>query len=124
MNYLNNYPYHYVQPLQPQYQYQPLPNIQNGLNGKIVDGLEMVKATEVPATGFGVFPKGDLSEIYVKSWNNNGTTNIVTFKPIEPAPQPKSEITQLIDKIDALEEKINKLTTPTVRKKEVKANEY
>ena len=52
------------------------------LQGKVVDSVDMVRVNEVPFGGFGVFPKGDLSEIYVKSWNNNGTTQINTYKPI------------------------------------------
>jgi hypothetical protein len=44
----------------------------------------MVKVAEVPIGAYGVFPKADLSEIYIKTWNNNGTTSIVTFKPVAP----------------------------------------
>jgi hypothetical protein len=55
------------------------------LNGKLVDGEEMVKATEVPIGSYGIFPKADFSEIYIKSWNNNGTTSIVKFAPAEMA---------------------------------------
>jgi hypothetical protein len=61
---------------------QPIPQQQNvGINGKIVDSEDIVKATEVPIGGYGVFPKADLSEIYIKTWNNNGTTSILTYKP-------------------------------------------
>ena len=28
------------------------------------------------------FPKQDLSEIYVKAWNSNGTLDTVVFKPV------------------------------------------
>lgn len=37
------------------------------LQGKVVDGADMVKATEVLFGGYGVFPKADLSEIYIKN---------------------------------------------------------
>jgi hypothetical protein len=47
-----------------------------------VDSEEMVKATEVPIGSYGVFPKADLSEIYLKTWNNNGTTSIIKFTPV------------------------------------------
>jgi hypothetical protein len=61
---------------------QPIPQQQNvGINGKIVDSEDIVKATEVPIGGYGVFPKADLSEIYIKTWNNNGTTSILIYKP-------------------------------------------
>lgn len=34
-----------------------------GLNGKFVDNYDIVKVTEVPMGGYGIFPKADLSEI-------------------------------------------------------------
>lgn len=38
--------------------------------------------TDVPFGSFSVFPKGDFEEIYLKTWNNNGTTQIITYKPV------------------------------------------
>lgn len=99
-NYYLNYPYgnqysspnggmqQYPQPPQPPIQPQSL---QANLNGKIVDSEDVVKATEVPIGGYGIFPKADLSEIYIKSWNNNGTTSIITF-----IPQPKEEMKEAV----------------------------
>jgi len=126
--YMSGYPYSYAQMPQPQqYMSQPLPpqNQQLQFTGKIVDSVDMVKVAEVPTNcGYGIFPKADLSEIYIKSWNNNGTTSITTFQPIESSPQPKDGMTQLIERLDSLESKIdNLIATPSV-KKEVKANEY
>ena len=81
------------------------------LQGKVVDSAEMVKVTEVPFGGFGVFPKGDLSEIYVKSWNNNGTTQINTYKPVQAEEvkeiDPHKEI---MDKIEELSQKIDNIS--------------
>lgn len=90
---------------------QPMPQ-QVGLNGKIVDSEEMVKATEVPIGGYGIFPKADLSHIYVKTWNSNGTTSVVTYAAV---PSKQSETTALLEdsqskilsKIDALEAKLD-----------------
>lgn len=81
------------------------------LNGKIVDGEDVVRATEVPIGGYGIFPKADLKEIYVKSWNNNGTTSVITYKPIVPEIQAQQEpqdngLTQLLMN---MESKINKI---------------
>jgi len=128
--YMNTYPYNYVQTPQPQ-QFISQPMAPQGqlpqLNGKIVDSVDMVKVAEVPAScGYGVFPKADLSEIFIKSWNGNGTTSITTFKPTEPSPQETTEISQLIERFNILETKIdNLLTAPTaIHKKEAKANEY
>lgn len=108
------------------------------LQGKVVDSVDMVRVNEVPFGGFGVFPKGDLSEIYVKSWNNNGTTQINTYKPI-PVEETKeakeiSSRDELLEKINALNEKLDALmnsapkqaTTPatSAAAKDVKVNAY
>ena len=95
------------------------------LNGKIVDSVDMVKVTEVPVGGYGVFPKADLSEIYIKAWNNNGTTNTIVYKPSpqevtpvatnEPTPAQDS-LQTILDQIAALNDKIDNLVTP--KKKE------
>lgn len=45
------------------------------INGKIVDSEDILKVTEIPMGGFGVFPKADFNEIYLKYWKDNGTTN-------------------------------------------------
>lgn len=55
----------------------------NFLNGKIVDGIDVVKATSIPMGGYGIFPKADMSNIYVKVWNDNGTSRVVTFAPVD-----------------------------------------
>lgn len=127
MNYYNpnyytgGYPYGNQYPLpnqqlQPSFQVSQPINNQNqapqGLNGKIVDSEDVVKATEVPIGGYGIFPKADLSEIYIKSWNNNGTTSVITFRPIMPEPaavqKDNGELTNLVlQKIETLENKLD-----------------
>ena len=81
MNFLQNY----QQSLQ-----QSLPPTQmSGANqmsalGKIVDSIDVVKATDIPMDGNTYyFPKADGTEVYCKQWLQNGTTRILTFKPIE-----------------------------------------
>ena len=148
-NYLGNYPYNYAnqyvpQPQPQQFISQPMaPQTQQpqSLNGKIVDSEDVVKATEVPIGGYGVFPKADLSEIYIKAWNNNGTTSITTFKPLKPIESTESEINinTIFNKITSLENKIDSLTlmknnavaatiTPPKQEikstKEIKPNDY
>ena len=104
-NYYLNYPYgnQYQQQMPYQPQAQPVQVQPQGLNGKIVDSQEVVRATEVPIGGYGIFPKADLSEIYIKSWNNNGTTSVIVYKP-EP---PQTEVVAAIDPIAELKEQIN-----------------
>lgn len=141
-NYLGNYPYNYVnqyvpQPQPQQFISQPMaPQTQQpqSLNGKIVDSEDVVKATEVPIGGYGIFPKADLSEIYIKSWNNNGTTSIITFKPIiQEVKEPQiveDNSLKIIERLNALDVKIDSLmmnnvaATAQVAKKEVKGSDY
>lgn len=115
-NFNQNYPYY-----QPQYQ--------QGLSGKIVDCAEMVRAAEVPLGGYGVFPKGDLTEVYVKTWNQDGTTNIITYKP-NPTQLPSSQknsMDTLMERFAVLEAKVDILLNKDAeesKKKEVKTYEY
>ena len=51
--------------------------------GKIVDSIDVVKATDIPMDGNTYyFPKADGTEVYCKQWLQNGTTRILTFKPV------------------------------------------
>ena len=87
--------------------------INNNLLGKIVDGEEVVKATEVPFGGYGVFPKADLSEVYIKSWNNDGTARIMKFQPIKETALPQVDTnTFLLEKMNSIEDTINNLLNP------------
>ena len=71
------------QRFQPQEQYQAMQNQQAiGLNGRIVQVVENINANEVPMDGsMAFFPKQDLSEIYVKGWNADGTIKTIVYKP-------------------------------------------
>lgn len=116
---------------------QPQQTQTQTLNGKIVDSKDIVKVTDVPIGSYGIFPKADLSEIYIKSWNNNGTTNIITFKPDTSQPMAEQNpIDVILERINQLESKIDNVikipetipqeVTPIVEqpKKEVSANAY
>lgn len=91
--------------------YQPAAMAVNTLQGKVVDSIDMVRANEVPFGGFGIFPKGDLSEVYVKSWNSNGTTQINTYKPVpneEPQEVKENNLkNELFEKINDLNKKLD-----------------
>ena len=51
--------------------------------GKMVDSIDVVKATDVPMDGsMYYFPKADGTEIFGKQWLQNGQTRILTFKPV------------------------------------------
>ena len=138
---MNYYPNNYYQNYSygnNMYQSQQSQPMVAALQGKIVDSVDMVRVNEVPFGGFGVFPKGDLSEIYVKSWNNNGTTQINTYRPvpIEDVKETKgvSVRDELLEKINVLNEKLDALMNTTPKQgnalaqpaaaKDVKVNAY
>ena len=59
----------------------PVSNQMSAL-GKMVDSIDVVKATDIPMDGNTYyFPKADGTEVYCKQWLQNGTTRILTFKP-------------------------------------------
>lgn len=66
----------------PVQQYQPVQQ-QIGINGKVIQTVENITANDVPMDGsVAFFPKNDLSEIYAKKWNSDGTICTVLFKPV------------------------------------------
>ena len=88
--YNSYYPYQYQQPRYDLQQNQPLfnqqqsiqPQQQAGLNGKVVQAVEQITANDVPMDGsVAVFPKQDMSEIYTKSWNADGTIRTIVYRP-------------------------------------------
>lgn len=74
-------PYLFQQPAyqMPQYQsYQPSVNVAQ-INGRLIDNIDSVTANEVSMQGINVFPKNDLSEVFIKSWQPNGTIQTLKF---------------------------------------------
>lgn len=112
-NFYSNYPYgnnQYQTPMTQQF--QPQPQITTGLQGKIVESEDMARVADVPMGGYGIFPKADLSEVYIKMWNGNGTTSLLTFQPVikqEPVKEEGEITSLLLERIKGLEEKIDKL---------------
>ena len=80
MNFLQNYQQSLQQPIVPTQ--TPASNQMSAL-GKMVDSIDVVKATDIPMDGNTYyFPKADGTEVYCKQWLQNGTTRILTFKPV------------------------------------------
>ena len=66
-----------------------------GLNGEIVDSIDVVKAKNVDMSGNVTFyPKSDMSEIYTKQLQMDGTSRIVTYRAVQPETEAKKEQTQ------------------------------
>lgn len=77
----------------------------NGLQGKQVDSVDVVKATDVPFDGsVSYFPLTDGSAIVTKQLQMDGTSKIVVFKPFN---EQKSEVKYLTS--EDLEKAINGL---------------
>ena len=135
-NFYSNYPqtqqslYGYNQAQIPNYQTnQTQMSVQNNqIPGKIVDSQEVARVSDIPFGGYGVFPKADLSEVFVKVWNNNGTTSLLCFKPMVEGnivqEQDKEErryhegasqndYDKMQEKIEMLERKIDELQKTT-----------
>lgn len=71
----------------PQMQTQPI-----GLNGEIVDGIDVVKAKNVDMSGNVTFyPKSDMTEIFTKQLMPDGTSKIVTYRAIQPESESQKE---------------------------------
>lgn len=139
---------------QPQYQVQPsypqvpqnypqtpaqqpqLPVQTNTLNGKVVDSIDVVKATDIPMDGNTYyFPKADHTEVYSKRWLANGTTETLIYriymeqpKQPEPAPAP-FPVEEWTGKLDSIDERVsrlektvnnNKTTKPVAKQEETK----
>lgn len=86
MNFLQNYQQSLQQPVagmqMPLANQQAMPQQPAGINGRIVQAVENINANEVPMDGsMAFFPKQDMSEIYVKGWNADGTIRTIVYKP-------------------------------------------
>lgn len=129
----------YGQQYQQQYgqqipQVQPVQQV-NNLSGRMVDDISTVGANEVNLDGSpSIFVKRDLSEIYVKRWNQNGMIDTVQYKvtvPVAPKPDTggfviEDSIKSLQDTLASVNEKLDKAlvsqrTRATSPKKEVEA---
>lgn len=109
MPFQNQNPNYYAQYLQPQQPYvnpylqrmENLQQFQQTLNpapvqnqfpalGKMVESIDMVKATDIPMDGSTYyFPKADGSMVFAKRWLPNGTTEVTSYKPYLEENEPK-----------------------------------
>lgn len=74
--------------------------------GKIVDGEDTVKATDIPMDGnMYYFPKADGTEIYGKQWIvKECRTRILTFRPVSSTEPSNSSDTTIKPKFDLSDE--------------------
>ena len=99
---------------QPQ-QFNSVPQPQTPvLNGEVVDGIDVVKAKNVDMSGNVTFyPKADLSEIYTKQLQSDGTSRIITYRAVQP--EKMQEATQQAISIDMLNGMLTQLKQDLLR---------
>ena len=114
----------------PVQQYQPVQQ-QIGINGKVIQTVENITANDVPMDGsVAFFPKNDLSEIYAKKWNSDGTICTVLFKPFlnnkstETVENPEINSTEkltktVMERFDELEKRIDDFMNKSTQKQQV-----
>ena len=88
---------------------QPVANL--GLSGKVVESIDVVKATDIPMDGnMYYFPKADGTEVYSKRWLPNGKTEVVTYKTAEEvAVQEETSNNEVLEKLNSIDERLVKL---------------
>lgn len=69
-----------------------------GLNGEVVDSIDVVKAKNVDMSGNVTFyPKSDMTEIYTKQLQSDGTSRIVTYRAVQPEESKPERAQQYVD---------------------------
>lgn len=101
--------------MQQQLQMQQLQQIpmQQTSTGKVVDSVDIVRVTDIPMDGNAYyFPKADMSEVYSKRWLPNGSTEINTYVKVDVNQMEENKNTfenNLMDKLDSISDRIDKL---------------
>lgn len=98
----------YQQLQQTQSTYQPQ-LVQPTLNGKVVDGIDTVKIQDVPMGSFGVYPQADMSHVFVKLWNNDGSTRIIEYSPTVIESKQEEKVFNYEEAFNSLKESIANL---------------
>lgn len=114
-------PYYMQQPMTtPQYQPQTNDYMQNiqpatyqksiTLQGKSVDNIEVVKATDIPLDGsVSYFPLVDGSAIVTKQLQPDGTSRMIVYKPVETQQPKQVEEKEIYITEKELDKKLSKL---------------
>ena len=117
--------YYMQQPIAtPQYQPQAtdyMSQMQNayqkplGLQGKTVDNIEVVKATDIPLDGsVSYFPLVDGSSIITKQLMQDGTSRMIVYKPAETEPKA-TENKEIYVTEKQLEEKLSTFNNEEIK---------
>lgn len=86
----------------------PTPQYALGLQGKSVDSLEVVRATDIPLDGsVSYFPLIDGSAIVTKQLQQDGTSKIVIYKPSEDVNDVQLPKYATLDEVNDVVKKAN-----------------
>ena len=98
---------------QPQQTAVPNMNVRfNSLQGKSIDNLEVVKAMDIPLDGsISYFPLVDGSAIVTKQLQQDGTSKITIYKPIEA----EESVTTKYATIEDIETQIKNIKIPDMK---------
>lgn len=106
----NQQPQQMQQPRQNQSMYKPQNSI--GLQGKVVDSLDVVKATDIPYDGsVSYFPLTDGTAIITKQLQQDGTSKVVIYKPMIENEESKARYVTENDLEKQLKDMDNKFIT-------------
>lgn len=84
----------------------------SGLQGKSIDNLEVVKAMDIPLDGsISYFPLVDGTAIVTKQLQQDGTSKITIFKPIEAEEATSVKYATIED----IENRINNIKMPDMK---------
>lgn len=96
--------------MQPEMQFnqQPMYRQPSGLQGKSVDNVEVVKATDIPLDGsISYFPLTDGSAIVTKQLQQDGTSKTVIYRPSDEKEEKNLPKYITVDELDKAIKKID-----------------
>ena len=121
------------QPIQ-QMNSQPSPSYPM-IYGKIVENYDIVKVSEIPIGGYGVFPLTDSSKVFVKMYDKDGNPQTYTYelvkdKSIKQEDTYSNKLNDIFDCLEKLDKKIDDISPnlktgnlSSLRKKKSEVNE-
>lgn len=107
----------YQQPEQVYMQNQSTYKQRLGLQGKSVDSIEVVKATDIPLDGsISYFPLVDGSSIITKQLMQDGTSKMIVYKPVGITPKSNTtENKEIYVTEEQLEEKLKTFNNEEIK---------
>ena len=89
----------------------------SNLSGRFVNNPNDIRPNEISMDGnVSLFPMSDGSCIYAKSWNTDGSIQTMRFIPEAPQTAVPSEFSQLMNKLDGIEQMLSQSKSATIKK--------